>query len=72
MSSVAVNVSHVNPSYHTYAIKTIAGRQRAFLLTQNNCIRMKKFLFLSAFATLLIGCKGQNEPAQVQAVQFTI
>ena len=33
---------------------------------------MKKFLFLSAFATLLIGCKGQNEPAQVQAVQFTI
>ena len=33
---------------------------------------MKKFLFLSAFAALLIGCKGQNEPAQVQAVQFTI
>ena len=33
---------------------------------------MKKFLLLSAFAALLIGCKGQNEPAQVQAVQFTI
>ena len=33
---------------------------------------MKKFLFFCAFAALLIGCKGQNEPAQVQAVQFTI
>ena len=33
---------------------------------------MKKFLLLSAFAALIIGCKGQNEPSQVQAVQFTI
>lgn len=43
-----------------------------FITTQNNCIRMKKFLFFSALATLLIGCKGQNDPEQVQAVQFKV
>ena len=33
---------------------------------------MKKLFFISALAALLIGCKGQNEPAQVQAVKFTV
>ena len=33
---------------------------------------MKKVLFLSAFVALLIGCKGQNDPEQVQAVQFKV
>ena len=33
---------------------------------------MKKFLFFSAIAALLIGCKGQNDPEQVQAVQFKV
>ena len=33
---------------------------------------MKKFLFFSALAALLIGCKGQNDPEQVQAVKFQI
>jgi hypothetical protein len=34
---------------------------------------MKKFLFFSALAALmLIGCKNQNEPEQVQAVQFKV
>ena len=33
---------------------------------------MKKFLFFSALAALLIGCKGQNAPEQVQAVQFKV
>ena len=33
---------------------------------------MKKFLFFSALAALLIGCKGQNEPKQVQAVKFQV
>ena len=35
-----------------------------FITTQNNCIRMKKVLFFSALAALLIGCKGKNEPTQ--------
>ncbi len=29
---------------------------------------MKKFLFISALAALLIGCKGQNEPEQQQVI----
>ena len=33
---------------------------------------MKKFLFFSALAALLIGCKGQNAPEQVQAVQLKV
>ena len=33
---------------------------------------MKKVLFFSALAALLIGCKGQNDPEQVQAVQFKV
>ena len=33
---------------------------------------MKKFLFFSALVALLIGCKGQNAPEQVQAVQFKV
>ena len=33
---------------------------------------MKKVLLLSALAALLIGCKGQNDPEQVQAVKFQI
>ena len=33
---------------------------------------MKKFLFFSALVALLIGCKGQNDPEQVQAVQFKV
>ena len=33
---------------------------------------MKKFLSICALAALLIGCKGQNEPEQVQAVKFQI
>ena len=33
---------------------------------------MKKLFFISALAALLIGCKGQNDPAQVQAVKFTV
>ena len=43
-----------------------------FITTQNNCIRMKKVLLFSALAALLIGCKGQNDPEQVQAVQFKV
>ena len=43
-----------------------------FITTQNNCIRMKKVLFFSAIAALLIGCKGQNAPEQVQAVKFQV
>ena len=33
---------------------------------------MKKFLFFSALAALLIGCKGKNDPEQVQAVKFQV
>ena len=33
---------------------------------------MKKFLSICALAALLIGCKGQNDPEQVQAVKFQI
>ena len=33
---------------------------------------MKKFLSICALAALLIGCKGQNDPEQVQAVQFKV
>ena len=33
---------------------------------------MKKFLFFSALAALLIGCKEQNDPEQVQAVKFKV
>ena len=33
---------------------------------------MKKFLFFSAIVALLIGCKWQNDPEQVQAVQFKV
>ena len=33
---------------------------------------MKKALFFSALAAFLIGCKGQNDPEQVQAVQFKV
>ena len=33
---------------------------------------MKKVLFFSAIAALLIGCKGQNDPEQVQAVKFKV
>lgn len=33
---------------------------------------MKKFLSICAIAALLIGCKGQNDPEQVQAVKFQI
>ena len=33
---------------------------------------MKKVLFFSAIAALLIGCKGQNTPEQVQAVKFKV
>ena len=33
---------------------------------------MKKFLSICALAALLIGCKGQNDPEQVQAVKFQV
>ena len=33
---------------------------------------MKKLFFLCALAALLIGCKGQNDPEQVQSVQFKV
>lgn len=33
---------------------------------------MKKFLSICALAALLIGCKGQNEPKQIQTIQFTV
>ena len=33
---------------------------------------MKKFLFFSALVALLFGCKGQNDPEQVQAVKFQV
>ena len=62
MLSVAVNISHTNPLPHTYA-NNRHGRQRAFYYNQN-CIRMKKFLFLSALIALLIGCKSKDEPQQ--------
>ena len=33
---------------------------------------MKKYIYLCALAALIISCKGQNEPAQTQQVQFTV
>lgn len=33
---------------------------------------MKKYIYLCAFAALIISCKGKNEPAQSQQVQFTV
>ena len=33
---------------------------------------MKKVLFFSALLALLIGCKGKNEPKQIQTIQFTV
>ena len=46
----------------------MAWKAEGILLYQNNCIRMKKVLFFSALAALLIGCKGQNEPEQQQII----
>ena len=46
--------------------------KKQYLCGVFNTNTMKKTFYLCALAALLIGCKGQNDPEQVQAVQFKV
>ena len=46
--------------------------KKQYLCGVFNTNTMKKTFYLCALIALLIGCKGQNDPEQVQAVKFTV